>query len=38
MIRMVALLLALTISSGCSYIQMQPKNGDRPAPYAPRLP
>jgi hypothetical protein len=38
MVRVLALLLAFTITAGCSYIQMQPKNEDRPAPYAPRLP
>jgi hypothetical protein len=36
--RLLALLVALTITAGCSYIQMQPKGQDRPSPYAPRLP
>jgi len=38
MTRLLALLIALTIAAGCGYIQMQPKSGDRPTPYAPRLP
>lgn len=37
--RLLALLLALAITAGCSYIQMQPKSGgSQPTPYAPRLP
>jgi hypothetical protein len=36
--RILALLVALTITAGCSYIQMQPKNGGQATPYAPRLP
>jgi hypothetical protein len=36
--RLLALLVALTITAGCSYIQMQPKSGGQPTPYAPRLP
>jgi len=39
MVRLIALLIALAITTGCSYIQMQPKNGGgQPTPYAPRLP
>ena len=38
MTRLLALLIALTITAGCSYIQMQPKSGGQPTPYAPRLP
>ena len=38
MTRLLALLIALTLTAGCSYIQMQPKSGGQPTPYAPRLP
>jgi hypothetical protein len=38
MIRLIALLIAVAITAGCSYIQMQPKSGGQPSPYAPRLP
>jgi hypothetical protein len=40
MTRFLVLLLALTISVGCGYVQMQPKSGDGgpPAPAVPRLP
>src|SRR6266511_5159391 len=38
MLRILALLVALTLTAGCSYIQMQQKNGGQPTPYAPRLP
>jgi len=38
MTRLLALLVALTLTAGCSYIQMQPKSGGQPTPYAPRLP
>jgi len=36
--RLLALLVALTITAGCGYVQMQPKNGGQPTPYTPRLP
>jgi len=37
--RVLMLLLALVIGTGCSYIQMQPKSGGpQPTPYAPRVP
>jgi uncharacterized protein YceK len=37
--RILALLIALVLTAGCSYIQMQPKSGGGQAtPYAPRLP
>jgi hypothetical protein len=37
--RILALLIALLLTAGCSYIQMQPKSGGGQAtPYAPRLP
>jgi len=36
---LLALLVALTITAGCGYVQMQPKSGGaQPTPYAPRLP
>ena len=36
---LLALLVALTITAGCGYVQMQPKSGGgQPSPYAPRLP
>jgi hypothetical protein len=39
MVRLLFLVLALVSATGCSYIQMQPKSGDRPpAPAPPRLP
>jgi hypothetical protein len=38
MMRILTLLIALAITAGCSYIQMQPKSGGQPTPYAPRLP
>ena len=39
MARLLALLIALTLTTSCSYIQMQPKSGGaQPTPYAPRLP
>jgi hypothetical protein len=38
MIRLIALLIAVAITAGCSYIQMQPTSGGQPSPYAPRLP
>ena len=37
--RILALLIALVLTAGCSYIQMQPKSGGGQAtPYASRLP
>jgi uncharacterized protein YceK len=40
MMRIVALFIALVLTAGCSYIQMQPKSGGggQATPYAPRLP
>jgi len=37
-IRFLAVVLAFTLTAGCSYIQMQPKSGGQATPYAPRLP
>jgi hypothetical protein len=39
MTRLLAFLIALTITASCGYVQMQPKSGGaQPTPYAPRLP
>src|SRR6267143_5681737 len=34
--RLLALLVALTITAGCGYVQMRPKGGGQPTPYTPR--
>jgi hypothetical protein len=39
MVRVIVLLIALFVATGCEYIQTQPKGSDRPpAPVVPRLP
>lgn len=39
MLKVIVLLVALIVTVGCSYVQMQPKGNDGPpAPAAPRLP